>query len=201
MVDYQRLQYAARLVPISELAIGYLNVNEALLAPLINGTTSDPYTLDTASVMSALATVGAPSAVVDAFASFLGVLAYRYTLLDTVELPPGVDPAVLDAIVQARLAVVASGLDARIDSLEAFEIGVDPDGNKKINASKQESEPFLKPTPALVWTFTHNFGRDPVPVVKDLLGKVITPNEVLYPDNNTITIRFAVPQAGSAELT
>jgi hypothetical protein len=190
MIDYPRLQLAARLVPISELAIGYLNVNRTLLEPNILGTNADPYTLDTASVMTALAAIGAPSTVVVAFELFLDVLAYRYTVLETVGLPVGVDPAVLDALVTAKVAVAtATKLDKSV---------YDKNNDGKVDIENQNDASFLFSTPALQWVQPHTYGRIPDVTLLDVLGNQIQAD--IRATTTSVIVDFGAPTAGQLIL-
>jgi hypothetical protein len=190
MIDYPRLQLAARLVPISELAIGYLNVNRTLLEPNILGTNADPYTLDTASVMTALAAIGAPSTVVVAFELFLDVLAYRYTVLETVGLPVGVDPAVLDALVTAKVAVAtATKLDKSV---------YDKNNDGKVDIENQNDASFLFSTPALQWVQPHTYGRIPDVTLLDGAGNQIQAD--VRATTTSVIVDFGAPTAGQIIL-
>jgi hypothetical protein len=190
MIDYPRLQLAARLVPISELAIGYLNVNRTLLEPNILGTNADPYTLDTASVMTALAAIGAPSTVVVAFELFLDVLAYRYTVLETVGLPVGVDPAVLDALVTAKVAVAtATKLDKSV---------YDKNNDGKVDIENQNDASFLFSVPALQWVQPHTYGRIPDVTLLNVLGEQIQAD--VRATTTSVIVDFGAPTAGQLIL-
>jgi hypothetical protein len=190
MIDYPRLQLAARLVPISELAIGYLNVNRTLLEPLINGTNADPYVLDTASVMTALATISAPSTVVVAFESFLDLLAYRYAVLETVGLPTGIDPAVLDALVTAKVAVAtATKLDKSV---------YDKNNDGKVDIENQNDASFLFSTPLLQWVQPHTYGRIPDVTLLDALGNQMQAD--VRATTTTVIVDFGAPTAGQLIL-
>jgi hypothetical protein len=58
---------------------------------------------------------------------------------------------------------------------------------------------FTQPTAATVWTITHNLGVFPAVVVADSAGTLIE-GDVVYTDNNTVTLTFSAAFSGDAYL-
>jgi len=56
-----------------------------------------------------------------------------------------------------------------------------------------------QPNPAFTWTINHNLNKKPSVRLEDLTGADIM-GEIDYNNNNTVTIKFAVPVAGIAYL-
>ena len=56
-----------------------------------------------------------------------------------------------------------------------------------------------QPVASTTWTIIHNLNKKPSVRIEDLLKNDIM-GEIDYTDNNTVTIQFAIPVAGSAYL-
>lgn len=199
MIDTQRFYDALRGSGAPNTVIGFANNNRKTLPALLDGTDEDPFTLDTASLIAAYETLYAPSGTQAGVILWAQTIAYYYTQWDVLSNPA--IGSVDYAAVQAMVETATGGIDGRIDALETFKTAVDGNSNSKIDTENQDSVVHLEPTASDEWTWVHGLGRNPIPLVRNLLGEVVTPDDVEYPDNNTITIYFAVPQAGSAELT
>lgn len=198
MIDTQRFYDALRGSGAPNTVIGFANVNRTTLPALLDGTDTDPFTFDPASLIAAFETLYAPSGTQAGVILWAQTIAYYYTQWDVLSNPA--IGSVDYAAVQAMVATATGGIDGRIDALETFKTTADGNSNNKVDPENQESAIHLEPTASDKWSWTHGLGRNPTPLVRNLLGEVVTPDEVEYPDTNTITIYFGVPQAGSAEL-
>nr|WP_280186015.1 MULTISPECIES: hypothetical protein [Nocardia] len=58
---------------------------------------------------------------------------------------------------------------------------------------------FLQSTPAATWTIPHGFGRYPYGLLVIVGGELVIP-DAAFPDPDTVTLTFAAPTAGRAEL-
>jgi hypothetical protein len=56
-----------------------------------------------------------------------------------------------------------------------------------------------QPTPSFTWTINHNLNKKPSVRLEDLTGADIM-GEIDYTNDNTVTIQFAIPVAGTAYL-
>lgn len=189
MIDYQRLLWAAN-VSIAPLGAGYLLYFRETLEPLIDGTNTDPYTLDTASLNAALVANGASDEVLEAFAPHYQLLAYRYTVGEVVSLPSGIDPAVLDALITAKVTVAtANKLDKSV---------YDKNNDGKVDVENQNDAQYPFTTPALQWVQPHSFGRIPDVTVLDTAGNQISAD--VRASLTSVIVEFGAPTAGQLIL-
>ncbi len=78
----------------------------------------------------------------------------------------------------------------------AIPITSPPPSNQLVYGAK--TYVFTQTTPSLTWVIPHHFGDKNVQVqCRDLTDHVLFPDTIVLTDNNTVTVNFIIPQAGT----
>ncbi len=64
-----------------------------------------------------------------------------------------------------------------------------------------DSFTFVQAVASTTWTAVHNLGRPVAVRIEDGAGNDVAPDDIDYPDNNTVVVTFLAPQAGTLYAT
>lgn len=68
------------------------------------------------------------------------------------------------------------------------------------NAVREQAYIYKQQTPSDIWIINHNLNALPTVDITDSAGTVVKPNEIIYNDNNTVTVTFITDFSGKAIL-